>query len=157
MEVPAGVIGVLVDDMGSVGDGGFGIDSGRIGGSGTGRCIVGSSGIVVDQLALILGKGLGSLLVDVAVDGMTKVVRDRYISGIQVGRETDLAGRNLVGGPRLDAVDDFVLGELGIGERSPVVVLRILAKSFGFGGPEAQLRLLRGEGVEIRNGRVVFK
>lgn len=31
------------------------------------------------------------------------------------------------------------------------------AKSFGFGGPEAQLRLLRREGVEIRNGRVVFK
>lgn len=30
------------------------------------------------------------------------------------------------------------------------------AANFGFGGPEEQLRLLREEGVEIRDGRVVF-
>ena len=31
------------------------------------------------------------------------------------------------------------------------------AANFGFGGPEEQLRLLREEGVEIRDGRVVFR
>ena len=31
------------------------------------------------------------------------------------------------------------------------------ATNFGFGGPEAQLHLLRGEGVKIRKGRVVFE
>ena len=31
------------------------------------------------------------------------------------------------------------------------------AANFGFGGPEEQLRLLREEGVEILNGRVVFR
>jgi methylated-DNA-protein-cysteine methyltransferase-like protein len=31
------------------------------------------------------------------------------------------------------------------------------AANFGFGGSEEQLRLLREEGVEIRNGRVVFR
>ena len=30
------------------------------------------------------------------------------------------------------------------------------ASNFGFGGPEEQLKLLRKEGVEIKNGRVVF-
>lgn len=30
------------------------------------------------------------------------------------------------------------------------------ASNFGFGGPEEQLRMLREEGVEIRNGKVVF-
>ena len=31
------------------------------------------------------------------------------------------------------------------------------ASNFGFGGPEEQLRLLRAEGVKIRNGRVIFE
>ncbi len=54
------------------------LDSGRIG-----RAtlkIIRATGIVIDQLAFVLGKSLGGLLVNIPVDGVAALVRECYVA-----------------------------------------------------------------------------
>ena len=83
MEVGAAVVGVLEDNLCACSYRCFSINAGRIVIFSRNR-----TGIVVNNLANILGDGLGCFLVDVAVGGITKFVGQDLITYVDGGRET---------------------------------------------------------------------
>ena len=64
MEILGGVVEVLEDDVGALLHAGFCVDAAGVG------ALANAQAVVIDQLAGILGQGLGGCLVDIPVEGV---------------------------------------------------------------------------------------